>query len=151
MNEYELQQVIYNYVADNFGESEANDPSWSIAPLAKHIAKHFNDKAACNGWSNYATWRVMLELMSEYIDFEIERIREGDTELLDMSDSALADYLKDYAEEQVDDQMAASGDTLTAVVQGWANAFLEDANWLEIAQNAKETWNEELKTAKESK
>lgn len=32
-----LQDIIYKYVADNFGTSEADDPSWSIEPLAKHI------------------------------------------------------------------------------------------------------------------
>lgn len=32
-----IEQVIYKWVLDNFGESEADDPSWSIVELAKEI------------------------------------------------------------------------------------------------------------------
>lgn len=31
------RDIIYKWVVDNFGESEANDPSWSIDALAKHL------------------------------------------------------------------------------------------------------------------
>lgn len=30
-------EAIYEWVADNFGQSEANDPSWSIEALADHL------------------------------------------------------------------------------------------------------------------
>lgn len=36
-----LERCIYEYVADVFGESEADDPSWDIEPLASHIEKEF--------------------------------------------------------------------------------------------------------------
>ena len=32
-------RVIYKFVKRNFGESEANDPSWNINALANEIAK----------------------------------------------------------------------------------------------------------------
>lgn len=31
--------IIYKWVADNFGQSEADDPSWSIEALADHLSK----------------------------------------------------------------------------------------------------------------
>lgn len=31
------QEIIYDWVKTNFGESEADDPSWSIEALAKHL------------------------------------------------------------------------------------------------------------------
>lgn len=31
--------IIYDWVAENFGESEAEDPSWSIEALAKHLSE----------------------------------------------------------------------------------------------------------------
>lgn len=34
-----VERSIYNYVVEHYGESEANDPSWAIAPLAEHITK----------------------------------------------------------------------------------------------------------------
>lgn len=33
-----LHKAIYNWVANNFGESEAEDPSWSIEALANDLA-----------------------------------------------------------------------------------------------------------------
>ena len=32
-------QAIYEWVAENFGESEADDPSWSIEALADHLSR----------------------------------------------------------------------------------------------------------------
>jgi hypothetical protein len=32
-----LEWAIYNFVVENFGESEANDPSWDIGALANHL------------------------------------------------------------------------------------------------------------------
>lgn len=31
--------AIYEWVADNFGQSEAEDPSWNIKALADHLSK----------------------------------------------------------------------------------------------------------------
>lgn len=36
-----LERFIYEYVKNNFGKSEANNPSWSIGPLAEAIKKEF--------------------------------------------------------------------------------------------------------------
>lgn len=40
MIEAMLERIIYKWVADNFGESEADDPSWDIKSLAQEIARH---------------------------------------------------------------------------------------------------------------
>lgn len=34
-----LEWSIYDFVVTNFGESEANDPSWDIGALANHLEK----------------------------------------------------------------------------------------------------------------
>ena len=39
-----MKEIIYNWVADNYGESEANDPSWNIDLLAEHIESKLADK-----------------------------------------------------------------------------------------------------------
>jgi hypothetical protein len=39
-----IELSIYNWVAEAFGENEANDPSWNIALLAKHLNKEFKLK-----------------------------------------------------------------------------------------------------------
>lgn len=33
----EIAWIIYDYVAEHFGDNEADDPSWAITPLAAHI------------------------------------------------------------------------------------------------------------------
>ncbi len=35
-----IETIIYEWVKQNFGESEADDPSWSIEALADELAKH---------------------------------------------------------------------------------------------------------------
>jgi hypothetical protein len=38
MEQKYIKGVITKWVADNFGQSEAEDPSWSIEALAEHLA-----------------------------------------------------------------------------------------------------------------
>lgn len=39
----EFEKIIYNWVKNNFGESEADDPSWSIEALADELGKQFHN------------------------------------------------------------------------------------------------------------
>lgn len=39
-----IEKIIYNWVKENFGESEADDPSWNIQLLAKEIESKLNKK-----------------------------------------------------------------------------------------------------------
>jgi hypothetical protein len=77
-----------------------------------------------NGWTNYATWLVNLEMFDginphEYFSDAVAG--EGDA-------SQLADLLKDHAENYLSD----NGDGLTL---GYAYAFISDVNWYEIAEH----------------
>ena len=78
-----------------------------------------------NGWTNYATWRVNLELFDGHpVDID------DDADAYDLGQD-LRNLAIDYLGEQ------ASGLALD-----YAEAFLADVNWYEIAQamidNAKE-------------
>ena len=73
-----------------------------------------------NGWTNYATWRVNLEI------FDGIDPSEMDWHKLDLYD--LADALQEYAAEVV--TMGASGLALD-----YAIAFMADVNFCEIAQH----------------
>lgn len=35
-----FKDIIYKWVKDNFGQSEADDPSWSIDALAEELSNH---------------------------------------------------------------------------------------------------------------
>lgn len=86
-------------------------------------------ETTCNGWTNYATWRVNLELCDDKIRWLIEDIEE---ESLDPFTSVieLADNLKEYAEYSVDPEDAST------LAHQYATAFLADVNWYEIAKTA---------------
>lgn len=79
-----------------------------------------------NGWSNYATWRVKLELFSDGIDDE-ERYA-GIPEL--------ADALKERADEAITEY----GEHDEGLAVDYARAFLSDVDWREIAESLAEDY-----------
>ena len=46
-----------------------------------------------NGWANYATWRVQLEIVDDYVS------SQDDRDMADMDVSDLAEMLKDYVDD----------------------------------------------------
>jgi hypothetical protein len=76
---------------------------------------------AYNGWTNYATWRVNLELIDGLNPREMGWRR--------LSAHDLADTLKDFVDETL------FCDAETSLAMDYARAFLSDVNWHEIAEN----------------
>jgi hypothetical protein len=81
-----------------------------------------------NGWTNYATWRINLEVCDDLTSSLI-----GEQTFDDVS--ALAEYLRDTTEELVcgDDYHQQN------LATQYAMAFIDQVNWYEIAAT-----NEEL-------
>ena len=72
-------------------------------------------KETYNGWTNYATWRVNLEIFDGlYSDMDGEKVT--------------AESCKEYAEEVVSE----NGEGLAL---DYARAFIGDVNWHEIADH----------------
>ena len=73
-----------------------------------------------NGWTNYATWRVNLEIFDGI-----------DSEVFDLSQEPydLGHDLKAHAEELID--MSSQ----EGLARDYALAFLNDVNWHEIAKH----------------
>jgi hypothetical protein len=76
-----------------------------------------------NGWTNYETWRVNLEIFD---GLEKE-------EMFDLTLDAwdLGQVLQDYAEELV--TMSISDPNAPSLALDYALAFISDVNWYEIA------------------
>jgi len=81
-----------------------------------------------NGWSNYATWRINLEIFDGfdpsdyYSSFDPTNVHE------------LADSLQQYAEEVIfecgyDERRPSN------LMEDYARAFLQEVNWHEIADH----------------
>jgi hypothetical protein len=82
-----------------------------------------NDTDRYNGWTNYATWRVNLEMFDGMDVYEAFRITEDDDA------SELASALEQYA----DDMLTMNGEK--GLVVDYARAFMSDVNWHEIAEH----------------
>lgn len=82
-----------------------------------------------NGWTNYATWRVNLEVFDGVA--WLEQFDEG----LSVYDASK--LLKEYAEEFIE-QSSTEG-----LARDYALAFMSDVNWLEIAQSMHNLYMEE--------
>lgn len=72
-----------------------------------------------NGWTNYATWRVNLEMFDGMSPRDV-------TDTRDVEAYELGQAMKEYAEELV------TGDS-DGLATNYALAFLSDVNWYEIA------------------
>jgi hypothetical protein len=77
-----------------------------------------------NGWTNYATWRVNLEMFdgASPDDFGLTRSQMGD-------DYELSQCLKDNARDIIENT------STEGIARDYAMAFLDDVNWREIAQH----------------
>ena len=70
-----------------------------------------------NGWTNYATWRVNLEILGD-IEFDEE-------------------VTPDSLQEIVEDVVFAN-ETTKGLIEDYARAFLADVNYYEIAESINE-------------
>jgi len=84
-----------------------------------------------NGWSNYATWRVNLEIFDGMEASEIFDLT------LDAWD--LAQVLQDYVENFIFESGGGNGN----LAVDYALAFLKDVNWSEIAKHLIEDFVEQ--------
>ena len=82
-----------------------------------------------NGWTNYATWRVNLEMLDGLSPDDMGWNTGG--EIRD-----LADTLKDYVFQIMDEGP-------DGFVKDYAMAFIGDVNWYEIAKSMIEAYAEE--------
>jgi hypothetical protein len=89
-------------------------------------------KKTYNGWTNYATWRVNLEIF-DGIDPREMGWRKDTYDLLPI----LRDYVRDVLEM----------DTKQGLALDFALAFIEDVNWREIATHLLEEYADEEEAA----
>jgi len=74
-----------------------------------------------NGWTNYATWRVNLEIFDGQ---DISEIYRRKPQILDVME-----WCKEYANELLE------MDTKEGLALDYARAFLSEVNWHEIAEH----------------
>jgi hypothetical protein len=89
-----------------------------------------NDKTY-NGWSNYATWRINLEIF-DGMELDLDAYM-GEESKFDAYD--LKDELQRIAEEIIFEGMGYDERRPSNLVEDYARAFLQDVNYYEIADH----------------
>jgi len=76
-----------------------------------------------NGWTNYATWRVNLEIF--------DGLEQSEVFDLSLPLEQLRHVLQDYVEGHIYESGGGNGN----IAVDYALAFLSDVNWREIAEH----------------
>jgi hypothetical protein len=87
-----------------------------------------------NGWTNYATWRVNIEIF--------DGLETAEVFDLTLPVEQLRHVLQDYAEEVI--TMSVRDPQAMNIALDYALAFLSDVNWYEIAEHLIEYYKEEI-------
>ena len=82
-----------------------------------------------NGWANYETWRVQLEV------FDGLDLHEWNIHRLDLGD--LSDWFKEYVESHIEET------TQVGLARDYALAFVNAVNWSELARHARDDYESE--------
>ena len=80
-----------------------------------------------NGWTNYATWRINLEIFD---GVTLEHLNTVEVEPYEVGK-----YLQDYAEEVIFSGARYDERRPANLMEDYARAFLSDVNWYEIAKH----------------
>ena len=88
-----------------------------------------------NGWTNYATWRVNLEIFD---GFDPKNYWSG-SDRWEAYD--LGDFLKGYAEELIESSSSEG------LARDYALAFLSDVDWRQIASRMLDNFEEDQEAA----
>lgn len=91
-----------------------------------------------NGWTNYATWRVNLELL-DGVETSLETSPEDYTEYVEngeISDDNRMEIIYNLSKEleSLVEEIMDSYDT-DSIVRSYADSFLSDVNYYEIAEH----------------
>jgi hypothetical protein len=79
-----------------------------------------------NGWTNYATWRIALEIFDSSDNEFIQDLTKDCTTVAELAEN-MKQYVLDFLWENMTDS--------NSIVHGWSNAFVSQCNFYEIAQH----------------
>ena len=79
-----------------------------------------------NGWTNYATWRINLEIFDDHDHFA-----ESYEDVEDVHD--LSKLLEEYVQEILEQEI--SGSNKNSLVLSYALSFVSEVNYYEIAEH----------------
>lgn len=88
-----FQEAIYEWVADHFGQSEADDPSWNIEALADHLNKTDIKPDELNAYTKSSVYSTLDQhYVEEDVEYYAKEVKNID--LTDQQISNVADELR---------------------------------------------------------
>ena len=95
-----------------------------------------------NGWRNYATWRIQLEIVDDYVQSTVyDDAQEAERWSKELELNELADELKEYVTEAITN----FGEDEKSLAVSYALAFVDDVDFYELAEHAKDHAKQALK------
>tara|TARA_R100001015_G_C4634604_1_gene201413 strand:- start:3033 stop:3359 length:327 start_codon:yes stop_codon:yes gene_type:complete len=89
-----------------------------------------------NGWTNYQTWRVNLEMIDDSRDHYLEQIKEMVELDKDISELNLTSELSEMLKSDVENLLECETyNPDNSMVLSYAMAFVNECNFWEIAEN----------------
>jgi hypothetical protein len=83
-----------------------------------------------NGWSNYATWRINLEIFDDFPVGDLDGADDAEVDIY-----AISKQVQDYAENCIFSGHDSNAPKYCNFIEDYARAFLSDVNWYEIAKH----------------
>jgi hypothetical protein len=83
-----------------------------------------------NGWSNYATWRINLEIFDDFPVGDLDGTDDAEVDIYSISKQ-----LQEYAEDCIFSGHDSNSPQYCNLIEDYARAFLSDVNWYEIAKH----------------
>jgi hypothetical protein len=111
----QLREDLSAAIADAIGAASQE--------AANEARKERAEQGKYNGWRNYATWRINLEIWSDY-DWSEDRGNWND-----------AGELARYLEGSTDDVLTGYGEKEDGLALDYARSFVSDVDWYEIAES----------------
>lgn len=96
-----------------------------------------------NGWRNYATWRINLEIFDD--DYQIiEMLTGGASDLEDAAEMLDGENLQSFADEIIFGEVGnPANEKHLGLLVSYANAFLDEVDWDQISEALIETLNDD--------
>jgi hypothetical protein len=83
-----------------------------------------------NGWTNYETWRVNLEVFDGMEASDFDGADDAEVDIY-----AFSKQLEEYADEVIFSGIRYDERAPSSLMEDYARAFLQAVNWYEIAKH----------------
>jgi hypothetical protein len=128
INPIEVNPVTLQRLIDATYAVLAENPDIKLTPKLELLEHIMTTNNTYNGWTNYATWRVNLEVFDGFDPYDY--FSDDQASMIDWLPQALKDFAEEFIFNSTYDERGQ-----TSLMEDYARAFLQEVNWHEIAKH----------------